>query len=305
MKNKQVAALIAATVLVGCGVGAGIYISNNQVTITQTENRLDLLEGDDLDFHLEDFVEVSPESALDKITVDASEVNTAEAGNYNIYLTYKDETYTVAVNVVAPVEETEEVETEIDADYMALMLSHVTNETGSYVMDDELAEVLMDLDIAKGATVDEVNWWLNQSDSAYFGPWLDVVCGKENEQKAVFAEQRMWVLQDLGDVDYNIHDVYIKAHQSSSGNSNSSSNSSSSSSSNSSSSSSSGNSSSSSGDSSSNSSTGSDGGSASGSSASNDDYNPEFDDEGPGGTNESGTATGGSSGWDGACINWQ
>lgn len=260
MKNKQVAALIAATVLVGCGVGAGIYISNNQVTITQTENRLDLLEGDDLDFHLEDFVEVSPESALDKITVDVSEVNTAEAGNYNIYLSYKDETYTVAVNVVAPAEDAEEAET--DAVYMVLMLSHVTNENGSYVMDDELAEVLMDLDIAKGATVDEVNWWLNQSDSAYFGPWLDVVCGKENEQKAVFAEQRMWVLQDLGDVDYNIHDVYTKAHQSSSGNSNSSSNSSSSSSSNSSSSSSSGNSSSSSGSSSSNSSAGSDGGSA-------------------------------------------
>lgn len=249
MKNKQVAALIAATVLVGCGVGAGIYISNNQVTITQTENRIDLIEGDVLDFHLEDFVEVSPESAIDKISVDASEVNTAEAGNYNIYLSYKDETYTVTVNVVAPVEETEEVET--DADYMVLMLSHVTNENGSYVMDDELAEVLMDLDIAKGATVDEVNWWLNQSDSAYFGPWLDVVCGKEKEQKAVFAEQRMWVLQDLGDVDYNIHDVYTKAHQSSSGNSNSSSNSSSSSSSNSSSSSSSGNSSSSSGSSSS------------------------------------------------------
>ena len=301
MKNKQVAALIAATVLVGCGVGAGIYISNNQVTITQTENRLDLSEGDDLDFHLEDFVEVSPESALDKITVDASEVNTAEAGNYNIYLSYKDETYTVAVNVVAPVEEAEEVET--DADYMALMLSHVTNENGSYVMDDELAEVLMDLDIAKGATVDEVNWWLNQSDSAYFGPWLDVVCGKENEQKAVFAEQRMWVLQDLGDVDYNIHDAYTKAHQSSSGRSNSYSNSSSSSSSNSSSSSSSGNSSSSSGDSSSNSSAGSDGGSASGNSASNDDYNPEFDD---GGSSEyQGPVTGGSSGWDGACINWQ
>ena len=301
MKNKQVAVLIAATVLVGCGVGAGIYISNNQVTITQTENRLDLSEGDDLDFHLEDFVEVSPESALDKISVDASEVNTAEAGNYNIYLSYKDETYTVAVNVVAPVEEAEEVET--DADYMALMLSHVTNENGSYVMDDELAEVLMDLDIAKGATVDEVNWWLNQSDSAYFGPWLDVVCGKENEQKAVFAEQRMWVLQDLGDVDYNIHDVYTKAHQSSSGSTNSSSNSSSSSSSNSSSSSSSGNSSSSSGDSSSNSSTGSDSGSASGNSATNDDYNPEFDDEGLNGGEI--TGNGGSSGWDGACINWQ
>jgi hypothetical protein len=299
VKNKQVAALIAATVLVGCGVGAGIYISNNQVTITQTENRLDLLEGDDLDFHLEDFVEVSPESALDKITVDASEVNTAEAGNYNIYLSYKDETYTVAVNVVAPAEEAEEVET--DADYMALMLSHVTNENGSYVMDDELAEVLMDLDIAKGATVDEVNWWLNQSDSAYFGPWLDVVCGKENEQKAVFAEQRMWVLQDLGDADYNIHDVYTKAHQSSSGSSNSSSNSSSSSSSNSSSSSSSDNSSSSSGDSSSNSSAGSDGGSAT-----NDDYNSEFDDEGAASGTIGISGGGGSSGNDfGGCITWR
>ena len=304
MKNKQVAALIAAAAIVGGGIATGVYVNNNKVTITQTETKMELTEGADFKFQVQDYLEVSPESAIDKITVDASEVNTAEAGNYNIYLSYKDETYTVAVNVVAPVEEAEEVET--DADYMVLMLSHVTNKNGSYVMDDELAEVLMDLDIAKGATVDEVNWWLNQSDSAYFGSWLDVVCGKENEQKAVFAEQRMWVLQDLGDVDYNIHDVYTKAHQSSSGSSNSSSNSSSSSSSNSSSSSSSGNSSSSSGDSSSNSSTGSDGGSASGNSATNDDYNSEFDDEGATSGTIGISGGGGSSGNDfGGCITWR
>ncbi len=205
---------------------------------------------------------------------------------------------------VAEQVEKEEDEEEHSPTAFVFSQAHVLGSEGSYEMDEELAEILMDMDIAQGATEEEVNWWLNKTDDKVFDKVYDNVAGKDNEQGAVFEEIRQQLLIDIGETDYRIHDEYAKAHQSS-GSSSSSTQKPSNGSSNSSNNSSNGNggSSSSNGGNSNSTPTPAPAPAPSGNSSSDSDYNPEFDD---GGSSEyQGPVTGGSSGWDGECINWK
>ncbi|MCR4831183.1 MAG: hypothetical protein K5883_07015 [Pseudobutyrivibrio sp.] len=200
--------------------------------------------------------------------------------------------------------EEEEVEEEHSPTAFVFSQAHVLGSEGSYEMDEELAEILMDMDIAEGATEEEVNWWLNQTDDKIFDKVYDNVAGKDNEQGAVFEEIRQQLLIDIGETHYRIHDEYAKAHQSS-GSSSSSTQKPSNGSSNSSNNSSNGNggSSSSNAGNSSSTPTPTPAPAPSGNSSSDSDYNPEFDDGAP---NEQGTGNGGSSGNDfGGCITWR
>ncbi len=173
MKRKQVAMLIAGAGIVVGATAVGIYIKDNQVSIAQLEDRIEITEGEQLDFKIEDCFYVTPAKAIDKIEVDTSEVDTSEAGTYDINLKYKDQNFKVTVYVEeAPVVEESPVVVEenvIDENYLVLMRTHLVDTNGTYSMDEESAEIIMGLLVAKGATESEVNWWLNQEGD--YGLW--------------------------------------------------------------------------------------------------------------------------------------
>ena len=95
MKKKYIIIPVAA--LGALGVGAGVFLINDKVTLK--DNNIVIEVGSDMkEFDINKYIDAS-KSKMEKLTIDTSNVDTSKVGEYEIIITYKKQELKLTVSV--------------------------------------------------------------------------------------------------------------------------------------------------------------------------------------------------------------